>query len=140
MKIFRIAREVRSFTSFDIETTRKVLEGFINDIEDFEVEGYRFIHEDHIDKIQQDELGSDYYILGCFNANFLAGILDIDVDVIEAMQKAEAFEAVGKLVKSLGKLGEVQEEYARLDGYGHHFGHYDGNWEEIEDYLVFRIN
>lgn len=71
------------------------------------------------------------YILGRFNASFLAGIIEIDCDVIEATQKAEAYEAIGKLVKSLGKLEEVAADYAYADGYGHHFNGYDFGEEEL---------
>lgn len=98
---------------------------------DFEVDGVRFINSDSIDEIQQDEISSDLYCLGCFNDWFIADVTGIDVDVIQAMQKAEAFEAIGKLIISLGKLQELQSEYASADGYGHHFNSYDGNEEEL---------
>ncbi len=105
---------------------------------------YRVIDEDYIDGIQQRELQDDEYTLGCFNAGFLSDILDIDYDVIEAMQQAEAFEAIGKLIISLGKVGELQEAYVRFDGYGHHFSHYDGSEEECSctegNFHVFRTN
>ena len=101
---------------------------------------WRFIHEDDIDAIMQDELKSDEYILGCFNDWFLANILDIDVDVIQAMQKSEAFEAIGKLVISMGKIEELQSEYVQADGYGHHFGSYDGETYELngQPYYAFK--
>lgn len=105
---------------------------------------YRVIAASAIDEIMHDELSSDEYILGCFNDWFLASVLDMDVEVIEAMQQAEAFEEIGKLVISMGKLPELQAEYASADGYGHHFSHYDGSEEEItlggQDYYVFRVN
>lgn len=104
---------------------REVVAGIESESDDFEVDGVRFISDDVILETLADELGSDEYILGCFNADFLAGIIGIASDVIEAMQKVEAFEAVGKLVKSLGKLEEVASEYASADGYGHHFNSYD---------------
>jgi hypothetical protein len=111
---------------------------------DFEVDDYRFILRSDIDQIQCDELKGDLYILGCFNAWFLADVLDIDCDVIEAMQEAEAYEAIGKLIISMDKLSELQQEYSSADGYGHHFNHYDGNEYELDingfDYLVFQIN
>lgn len=110
---------------------REVIESIESGEDDFEVDGVRFISDSTIDQIQQDELSSDEYILGCFNASFLAGILNIDQDVIDAMQKAEAYEAVGKLIISLGKLEELQAEYASADGYGHHFNSYDFGEEEL---------
>ena len=109
--------------------------------EDFWVSDVRFIREDSIDAIQQDELANDLYMLGCFNANFISSIIEIDADVVESMQEAEAFEAIGKLIISLGKLEDMQQEYCSLDGYGHHFNGYDGSEEEITingiNYLVF---
>ena len=106
---------------------------------------YRCINSTAIDEIQREELGSDLYMLGCFNVWFLAGVLGIDSDVIQAMQDAQAYEAIGKLIISLDKLWELQEEYVRADGYGHHFGHHDGNMEETgyveneEFYYIFRV-
>jgi hypothetical protein len=47
------------------------------------------------------------------------------------MQKAEAYEAIGKLIISLCKLPELQEAYASADGYGHHFNSYDFEEKEI---------
>lgn len=100
--------------------------------EDFEVSNFRFIHSDHIDRIQCEELENDEYILGCFNAWLIADVLGIDTGVIEAMQKAEAFEAIGKLIISQDKLEALQQEYVSADGYGHHFNHQDGNEYEVE--------
>jgi hypothetical protein len=80
--------------------------------DDFEVDGVRFIRSDAIDAIQQDELSGDEYVLGCFNVDFIADVIGIDESVISAMQKAEAFEAIGKLIISMGKLPELQEAYS----------------------------
>ena len=110
---------------------KEVIKNIADGESDFEVGNVRFINSDYIDEIQQEELSNDEYILGCFNACFIAGILEIDVDVIEAMQKAQAYEALGKLIISLGKIPELQAEYASSDGYGNHFNNYDGNEEEL---------
>jgi len=120
---------------------REVLQNILDGEVDFEVDNVRFINSSEIDQIQQDELESDLYCLGCFNDWFISDVTGIDADVIKAMQKAEAFEAVGKLIISLGKLAEIQEGYARADGYGHHFNYHDGNEEELringETFYVF---
>ena len=111
---------------------------------DILVLGARFISYSSIDEVQKCELESDLYCLGCFNASFISSVLDIDQDVIEAMQEAEAFEAIGKLIISLGKLDELQSQYASCDGYGSHFNHYDGNQLEIVvngvDWMVFDLH
>lgn len=100
--------------------------------QDFEVDNVRFIDADSIDEIQQEELGGDEYILGCFNADFLSAILNLSVEVIESIQKAEGFEALGKMIIEMDKLEELQKEYVRFDGYGHHFNYYDFGEEELE--------
>ena len=110
----------------------------IDENADFEVDNYRFIKENSIDKIQQDELSSDEYTLGCFNAWFLADVLNIDIDVIEAMQKSEAYDVIGELVLSMGKLDELQKAYASADGYGHYFSSYDFSEDQVGDYYLFR--
>lgn len=134
-------KEIRSIVGDD---WREVIEEILEDNDDFEVAGYRFIDSESIDKIMQDELSSDEYILGCFSSWFLSDILGIDQDVIDAMKEAEAFEAIGKLVLSLNKLEELQKGYVRNDGYGHHFAHYDGEENEInidnKIYYYFRVN
>jgi len=120
---------------------KEVLESISVGADDFEVDNVRFIKSDAIDSIQQDELENDLYILGCFNSGFLSDILNIDYDVFDAMKGAEAFEAIGKLIISLNKLGDLQAEYSRLDGYGHHFNSYDHSQDEFEinsvSYYVF---
>ena len=120
------------------------IEAMQNNYSDFTVDAangeFRFICSAEIDSVQCEELASDLYILGCFNATFLSSILDIDEDVIDAMQEHEAYEAVGKLVLAMGKLKELQEAYSSCDGYGHHFAHYDHNEHEINGFHVFRTN
>lgn len=111
---------------------RKVVENLISGEYDFEVDNVRFISTDEIDKIQCAEMESDLYILGCFKAYALSDATGIDSEVFEAMQKAEAYEAIGKLVVSMGKLSDLQQFYCSSDGYGNHFNSYDGGEEELK--------
>lgn len=126
---------------FSTPDWREVVAEIENGAADFEVDGVRFINSADIDRIQCEELSNDVYCLGCFNAWFIADVLGIDQDVIEAMQKAEAFEAIGKLIISLDKLEELQAAYVSADGYGQYFNHYDGGEEELaidgESFHVF---
>ena len=123
---------------FDTEQFREVFNEMEVESSDFDINNYRFIHKDYIDQIQVDELKSDLYILGCFNAWFLADCSGLPIELIEASQKGEQHEALGKTM--LPHIETIQEEYSRVDGYGHHFNTYDGNELEILDYYVFRIN
>ena len=133
--------DIKEFWWLDEDHWRNVVENVSTGKMDFEIGDYRYISTKMIDQIQQDELSGDEYTIGCFHSWFLADVLNIDDDVIDAMQKAEAFEAIGKLVLSLGKLGDLQKEYARQDGYGHHFAHYDFEEHELPaEYLGFKIN
>jgi len=125
--------------SIDFKT---VINNIIDEDSDFEVDNYRFIHEDEIDAIQCEDLKSDTYILGCFNADFLVDIINVPYNAIIALQKACCYIELGEMC--LDYVEEIQREYSRLDGYGHHFAHYDSN--EINDilsisgYYVFRVN
>ena len=137
-------KEIYSFANDLSIDPREVTEEISNDNTDFEVDGYRFIETDVINDIQTEELESDSYILGAFNAWFLASILDIDTELIELLQEADKYEKIGEMIINKGLTSELQEEYSRMDGYGHHFSHYDGNeYELIIDgyhYHVFRVN
>ena len=124
----------------EINDIKTVYSEMINDESDFEIDNFRFIHEDIIDDIMKEELSSDEYILGCFNSWFLSDILDIDEDVIKVLQEQEAYEALGKLVISMNKIDDLVEKYVSCDRYGHHFNHYDGSEEQLLDYYVFRTN
>jgi len=113
----------------------EVLDRMRDQDDDFEVDGVRFIHKDAIDRIQQEELGNDTYMLGCFNADFLSGHIPLSAETIKQLQEKEQFDAIGEL--ALLHLEAIQQEYCGLDGYGHHFNHYDFSEEEIGNYYVF---
>ena len=110
------------------------------DVVDFESGDYRFIKREAIDGILEQELSSDEYVLGCFNADFLADITDWPMGLIKAAQEGEAFAELGKVLIQEGKIPAIAREFASIDGYGQHFGHYDGNELEFRDYLVFKVN
>jgi len=105
---------------------------------------WRFINDAEIDEIQQEELKGDAYMLGCFNASFLSSILGVDQEAIEAIQQAEAYDGLGQMILSGGHLEDLQLEYAKADGYGHHFAHYDHNDHEMhvngQMWHVFQVN
>jgi len=124
--------------NFDKEERKEIMQNIIDDESDFEVADYRFIHRNFIDEVMKDELLSDTYILGCCNSWFIAEIIDLDCDIIEKAQKDENFTLLGELMAK--NIEEVQEKMVSYDGYGHHFGHYDGNENEVEDYYYFRVN
>ena len=141
MKLSQL-REVKELSNELGIDFRELVENVNDENTDFEIENYRFIASDEIDKIQQNELKSDLYILGCFNDWFIADNTDLSIKVVQALQKAEAFEELGDLI--VDDIETLQSEYARADGYGHHFNHYDGNEWEINlngvDYYYFRTN
>lgn len=120
---------------------KDVLQNMLDAEDDFEVNNVRFISEDSIDEILADELESDKYCLGCFATWALSDATGISSEVFEAMQKAEAYEAIGKLVIDLDKVSDLAQILVKYDGYGYHFNHYDGGEEEIifngVNYYVF---
>ena len=136
---FRNIKELSNELDIDF---RELTEQITDENDDFEIDNYRFIKVSEIDLIQQNELKDDLYSLGCFNADFIEDNTNLSLKVIQALQKAEAFEELGELM--LDDIETLQSEYSRLDGYGHHFGRYDGNEYEITlnnvEYYYFKIN
>jgi len=122
---------------------KELLENIENENEDFEVDNYRFVLESEAENIALDMYKCDTYMLGCFNDFFISDNCDIKLNVVQALQKAEAFTELGELMLDNG-IENLISEYCRLDGYGHVFGSYDGNNDEvtINDnlYIVFRTN
>lgn len=141
MKLSQL-RDVKNISNeLDIDF-RELTEQITDENDDFEIDNYRFIKVSEIDTIQQDELKSDLYSLGCFTDWFIADNTDLSLKVVQALQNAEAFEELGELI--VDDIETIQSEYSRLDGYGHHFGRYDGNEYEITlndvDYYYFKVN
>ena len=141
MKLAQL-RDVKNLSNeLDIDF-RELTEQITDENDDFEIDNYRFIKVSEIDTIQQDELKSDLYILGCFNADFIEDNTNLSLKVIQALQKAEAFEELGELI--VDDIETIQSEYVRMDGYGQHFGRYDGNEHETVlnnvEYYYFKIN
>lgn len=123
----------------------------VDEDEDFELsilggsKSFRFIREDCIDQIMQEELASDTYTLGCFNVSVLSEATGLPQIVFDALQEHDAYDAAGEIILALNKIEELQQLYVRYDGYGHHFAQYDGNEEElyIQDglmFYMFRVN
>lgn len=141
MKLSQL-RDVKNLSNeLDIDF-KELVEQVIDEVDDFEIENYRFIKVSEIDTIQQNELKDDLYILGCFTDWFIADNTNLSLKVVQALQKAEAFSELGELM--VDDIETLQSEYSRLDGYGHHFAHYDGNENEITlndvEYYYFKVN
>ncbi len=120
---------------------REVVENIANEVDDFEVDNHRFIKVAEIDDIQQEELKGDAYMLGCFNASFIADHSTLSIDIIEALQSGDKYEELGQHLIDNHNYVDMQEGYASADGYGHHFAGYDHNEHDIsQGYLAFRVN
>ena len=141
MKLAQL-RDVKNLSNeLDIDF-RELTEQITDENDDFEIDNYRFIKVSEIDTIQQNELKDDLYVLGCFSDWFIADNTDLSLKVVQALQKAEAFEELGELI--VDDIETIQSEYVRMDGYGQHFGRYDGNEHETVlnnvEYYYFKIN
>ena len=105
---------------------------------------WRFIHESAIDEIMAEELEGNPELIGMFNADFLAAVTGWPEEIIVSGQKGEQWEAIGQGVIDndciRGEHG-LAREYAKADGYGHHFAHYDFETHELADgWYGFRID
>ena len=108
---------------------------------DFDGREYRVIATDEIASVMADELSGDEYLLGCFNANFLSGIIGIPSDAIEKIQKADGYEALGVIIAAdEKKLERLVDDYISADGAGHHFSASDGSETDAGEFTVFCVN
>ena len=113
---------------------KDVIVNILENIDDFEVDNVRFISNNVIIPVMVDEIFGDDYILGCFNASFIAENTSLPIEMIEACQESEAFEAIGKGLNAIMSQEEKEsfcEAYAGADGYGYHFNGYDFGEDEI---------
>ena len=129
MKLSNI-RTIKSFCEDLVSCPdwREVVSELENNSDDFEVDNVRFIADDSILSIMADEIFSDDYMLGCFNASFISENSRLNYELVQACQDSEAYQAIGKALNDT--LSQEQKEsfceaYAIADGYGHHFNHYD---------------
>ena len=135
-------KQVKDFCEslFRTPDWRQVLEAVLNGETDFEVNEVRFITSDTIQEVLEDELAADEYLLGCFTASAISEATDWPIALIEAAQKGEQFEAIGKAMTG-EHIAALADLYAHYDGYGHHFNHWDGSEEEVTingiDFYVF---
>ena len=90
-----------------------------------------FINDEYSLDCLVERQESDLYVLGCFNAEFIADFIELDYDTIKTMQESESFTALGKIIKSSGNLRDMMESYISLDGAGHAFGSYDHSNDEV---------
>lgn len=108
---------------------------------EFDGREYRVICQDDVDQILKDELSSDEYVLGYAQAWFLSDVMDIPVEAIEKIQKADCSEALGTIIANNPEmLSKYINSMVSCDGYGHHFSSYDGSETEAGNYLVFCVN
>jgi hypothetical protein len=112
----------------------------LEDTGDYASTNYRVIADRVIDEIQVEELQADAYMLGCFNAWFISGVSDLSLEIVEALQSGEQYEALGQYLIDNNRVEEMQADYVTADGYGHHFAHYDGHDLGIAGFHIFRVN
>ncbi len=131
-------REIKELVGDD---WREAAEEIRSGEHDFEVSGYRFIRESELLDIMVEELESEAYVLGCFSDWAIADATGWPAALIEAAQSKEAFEALGEAIIAEGHTRKLAERYAQLDGWGHHFAHWDHNEDEIAGgFYAFRVN
>jgi len=144
---FSQIKEIKNFCEdlHSMPCYRSVIENVLDSESDFEVDNVRFIKDENILETMASEIfDGDDYVLGCFNADFISDNSSLNYELVKACQEADAYQAIGKALNDTMDQDEKEsfcEEYVRVDGYGHHFNHYDFSEEEItingELYHVF---
>lgn len=141
--VFETIREIKEETGLNRAEVLAVLRDM--EVSDDITQGqFRFIDSSSIDDIMCGEMESCEYTLGCYSAGAIADATCWPVSLIEAAQKGEEFEKIGREIVDGGHTGELQELVSKYDGYGPHFAHYDGEEREITvgraTWYVFKVD
>lgn len=143
------AREVKATTDCDTYELREVLETLmpcnmgpgLNDVT-MTLGGseWRFIRQGHEVEIAVEEL-KNCESLGYFNASFLVAHTTLSMDIIEALQEAEKWDALSTHIAAHSDLNALVEDYFSQDSSGHHFAHYDHETHELnsEGFNAYKI-
>ena len=103
---------------------RETIEAILSGSDDFEIANVRFIRDEAILDTLAEELASDLYCLGCFTASAIAYVTNWPIELIEAAQQGEQYEAIGNGMSN-EQIKALADYYSTCDGYGHHFNHHD---------------
>ena len=153
------AREIKELTGCEPEELREVIPvlmpclmsgGEIDHTAHLGGSEWRFIDMgydregvDYAEGILAEEMSSDAYGVGGFNADFIASHSDLSLEIVEALQEGEKFEALGQYLIDndcvTGPHG-MAADCARADGLGHHFAHYDGETHELNSEGFYGFN
>ena len=109
-------KKVLSIDKYDSDELEELMSNLGVDDFTIDLDGaeYRFIQESAIDIIFADSVQE--MIEGCYGIEDLPGIISCHIDW----------------------TGIVQD--CMVDGFGHHFSHYDGSEENVAGYYIFRTN
>ena len=125
-------------TDGDRGATREIVEAILEGNKyDISTGDYRWraIEDEMVREVMIEEMAGDEYTLGCASPWFLSEIIGLDVEVIEALHEADKFDAIGRTIIKMGKVGEMVDGIIRYDGPGNHFASWDGS-ERSVDYFV----
>lgn len=114
---------------------KELVKNITEETDDFELDNYRFIRVDDIDRVLEDYLTSDPYSLGCFSDWFIADNSDLSYDIVKALQSAEKFSEIGQHLIDNADMTAFTDSAVCSDGYGRFLAGYDG--ETMEDLLPF---
>lgn len=92
---------------------------------------YLVVAENYIQTAVEDNISSDEYVLGCFNAWFIANVTGWPLFLVEAAQTDEGRAKLGEAIVSEGFVPAMAEAYISADGAGHSLSGYDGTEHEL---------
>ena len=100
-------------------------------------EGWRFIHEDNIDKVMCDELKSQPYSTLAYSDNLIGKAINTDGDIVGFLKTTPLGQKL-LINKLLSRICKFQQELYYCFGYGPHFSA-DGVHRKIGSYYCFAL-
>ena len=100
---------------------------------------HRFIHNDYIAGIMQEELANQGDEVGYYcSAELISSITGMSYNLAKFVHAADNYALLGQeVLNTENGIQQLQEALTEYDGYGQFFNHCNGNEIEYKNYLVF---
>lgn len=121
---------------------KEVAEKIINEKDFFEVDNYKFISENEIDKLMIKELDADPWEIGYIDRKILSDSTTLSIEIIDFLKESSKENLIGNHIIENSEVKLLQKNYVKNCGYNAYFSDgYNIDYEKLLDvgYYAFEM-